>query len=242
MSVSFDIFYQNANYRKHKRLLFNYLLRKAVISGELTTGGRRILDVGSGIAPMIPVLETAVLGDTSPTGMRIMREEGYRCAVLDLTHLGLRSGSFDTVVCSEVIEHIEADGAAIEEIARVLKPGGTLLLTVPLHSYYWSVDDKEVGHQRRYDPKGLRQKLEAAGLRVQKAASIGSPFERIATIAALLAFRSMQKSNASIDRQPGALFAWSNRLAAGFLRGAALLTPMKLSSIGMFVCRKVSGT
>jgi len=51
--VSFEIFYQNANYRRHKRLLFNYLLRKAVISAQLTASGKRILDVGSGIAPMI---------------------------------------------------------------------------------------------------------------------------------------------------------------------------------------------
>ncbi len=242
MGVSFEIFYQNANYRKHKRLLFNYLLRKAVISGELQPTAGRILDVGSGIAPMVPVLQSALLGDTSPTGMKIMREEGYRCAVLDLTHLGLRSGSFDVVVCSEVIEHIEADGAAIAEIARVLEPGGTLLLTVPLHRYYWWVDDNEVGHQRRYDPKVLRQRLEAAGLRVEKSASVGSPFERVATISALLAFRSMQRSNSSIDRQPGTLFTLSNRLVAGLLRGAAFVTPLKLSSIGMFVCRKVSGT
>jgi len=241
MSVSFEIFYQNANYRKHKRLLFNYLLRKAVISGELTTAGGRILDVGSGIAPMTPVLQSALLGDTSPTGMKIMREEGYRCAVLDLTHLGLQSGSFDTVVCSEVIEHIEADGAAIEEIARGLRPGGTLLLTVPLHRYYWSVDDNEVGHQRRYNPATLRRRLEAAGLRVEKAASIGSPFERIATIAALLAFRRMQQSNSSIDRQPGRVFTLANRTAAALLRAAAVVTPLKLSSIGMFVCRKGGG-
>lgn len=238
--MSFEIFYQNANYRRHKRLLFNYLLRKAVISAQLTASGKRILDVGSGIAPMIPVLPGGLLGDTSPTGMRIMREEGYRCAVLDLTHLGLRSGSFDTVVCSEVIEHIKSDEAAIREIARVLRPGGTLLLSVPLHRYYWAVDDDEVGHQRRYDPDALRERLEEAGLRVQKTTSIGSPFERVATITALLAFRSLQRANSSMDRRPGALFTLINRLAAGFLRGAAFLTPLKLSSIGMFVCRKAS--
>lgn len=50
---------------------------------------------------------------------------------LDLTGLGLRDGSVPTVVCVSVLEHVDDLAAAVDELARVLAPGGRLVLTVP---------------------------------------------------------------------------------------------------------------
>jgi SAM-dependent methyltransferase len=68
----------------------------------------------------------------------------------DATHLPFDSESFDGVICSEVAEHVPDDRAVVSEIARVLRPGGTLVFTVPI---YWNL-------------ARLREMLRARSLRV----------------------------------------------------------------------------
>ena len=80
--------------------------------------------------------------------------------------------AFDSVIASEVLEHIPDDAAAIAELARVLRPGGTLAVTVPRwlpERICWLLSDEyhanEGGHVRVYRASRLRSKLESAGLR-----------------------------------------------------------------------------
>ena len=61
-----------------------------------------------------------------------------------VVQLPFPDGTFDLVTSLDVIEHVEDDGAALEEMRRVLKPGGLLLLTVPAHMFLWSGDRKSV--------------------------------------------------------------------------------------------------
>ena len=77
------------------------------------------------------------------------------------------------VIASEVLEHIPDDGAAFAELARVLRPGGTLAVTVPAwlpERICWALSDEyhapfvEGGHVRIYNERELRAKLRAAGL------------------------------------------------------------------------------
>lgn len=65
-----------------------------------------------------------------------------------LTELPFQKVSYDTVICSEVIEHIKDDTSAIKEIARVLKPNGVLILSVPYNSKYNQKIFKMFGHER----------------------------------------------------------------------------------------------
>lgn len=73
--------------------------------------------------------------------------------------LPLADGSFEGVVMLEVLEHLEHPRGALHEIARVLKPGGTLLLSVP---FLYPVHDAPHDYQR-YTRYGLSRELDAAG-------------------------------------------------------------------------------
>lgn len=74
------------------------------------------------------------------------------------------SWTFDTVCAFEVLEHIEDDRSALDEWIERLRPGGTLLLSMPAHAHRMSEFDIMVGHYRRYDPPELRTLLQEAGL------------------------------------------------------------------------------
>jgi len=94
----------------------------------------------------------------------------------DATRLPFDDGTFDRVITSEVLEHIQDDVAAIAELARVLRPGGTFACTVPSwwpEKINWKLSDeyhapKSVGgHVRIYSRTELEAKLRAAGLDVR---------------------------------------------------------------------------
>jgi SAM-dependent methyltransferase len=89
----------------------------------------------------------------------------------DALSLPFADGEFDRVVASEVLEHIPDDLAAIDELARVLRPGGTLAVTVPSwlpERVCWALSDayhaNEGGHVRIYSRDELVSRLTAAGL------------------------------------------------------------------------------
>ncbi len=91
----------------------------------------------------------------------------------DATQLPFADSSFDRVITSEVLEHIQEDTAAITEFARVLKPGGTFAATVPTwlpEKINWMLSDeyhapKAIGgHVRIYSATELKAKLRSAGL------------------------------------------------------------------------------
>ena len=89
----------------------------------------------------------------------------------DALALPYADASFDAVIASEILEHIPDDDAAIAELIRVLRPGGTLAVTVPRwlpERLCWLLSDEyhanEGGHIRIYRSDELRNKLQAGGL------------------------------------------------------------------------------
>lgn len=82
----------------------------------------------------------------------------------DLESLRFPDASFDAVVCGEVLEHLDRDTSAVAEIARVLRPGGVVLVTVPANPRRYDWVDEWAGHRRRYTPEGLRDLLAGTGL------------------------------------------------------------------------------
>jgi SAM-dependent methyltransferase len=94
----------------------------------------------------------------------------------DATRLPFPDGSFDRIIAAEVLEHIPDDEAAIGELSRVLRPGGSLAVTVPgwlAERVCWALSEEyhapfvEGGHVRIYRASGLRSELRAAGLEPQ---------------------------------------------------------------------------
>lgn len=78
----------------------------------------------------------------------------------DAARLPFRDASVDTVVLLEVLEHLRRPDEALSEIARVLRPGGILLLTLP---FLYPVHDAPHDYQR-YTPFGLVREIESSGL------------------------------------------------------------------------------
>lgn len=81
---------------------------------------------------------------------------------------------FDAIGAFDVIEHIAEDEAVLAQMHRALRPGGSLLLTVPQHPFLWSEYDVRAHHVRRYTGGKLRQKLARAGYEIVKMTSFVS--------------------------------------------------------------------
>ena len=75
---------------------------------------------------------------------------------------------FDTVVCLNVLEHIEDDQFALAQMYRALAPRGKLALLVPSHRILYGEFDRAVGHYRRYEKRELAGKLTQAGFAVRE--------------------------------------------------------------------------
>lgn len=96
-----------------------------------------------------------------------------RAVAGDATRIPFRDGAFDKVIAAEVLEHLPADQAAMNEIARVLRPGGMAAVTVPAwlpERICWRLSDDyhtvEGGHIRIFTRRELETKLARSGLTV----------------------------------------------------------------------------
>jgi 2-polyprenyl-3-methyl-5-hydroxy-6-metoxy-1,4-benzoquinol methylase len=73
---------------------------------------------------------------------------------------------FDTIVCLNVLEHLENDRKALKNMKNLLIKGGNLILLVPAHKLLFSKFDKELGHFRRYSKKEIFEKLQEEGFKI----------------------------------------------------------------------------
>jgi len=79
---------------------------------------------------------------------------------------GVPERHYDLIAALDVIEHIDDDIAAIASIARRLKPGGKLLVTVPAHRWMWSAHDAVNHHKRRYSKRMLQSLIRSSPLKL----------------------------------------------------------------------------
>jgi ubiquinone/menaquinone biosynthesis C-methylase UbiE len=136
-----------------------------------------ILDIGCGTGAMLDDLMCCgrVIGaDFSPEALSFCHKRSEKTGQVhplvraDIRSLPFRSNSFDVVTAMDIIEHIDRDKDASQEILRVLKPGGKLIATVPAFMSLWSRHDVALQHQRRYTAPQFRDLLQRSGFRIDK--------------------------------------------------------------------------
>jgi SAM-dependent methyltransferase len=132
-----------------------------------------VLDVGCGSKPYAKLFSNA----TSYEGLDIDQPRNRERAIADHFYAGgdfpFPDESFDNVVCSQVLEHVFDPDRFCAELARILIPGGKLLLTVP---FIWD-EHEQPWDSRRYTSFGLRDLMEKSGFKVlvQEKLLIGYP-------------------------------------------------------------------
>ncbi|MFZ1038020.1 MAG: methyltransferase domain-containing protein, partial [Smithella sp.] len=103
------------------------------------------------------------------------QSKDYLLSIADITKLPFADSSFDCVICSEVMEHIPDHEKALKELDRILKPQGTLAVSVPRFFtericwfISWDYHNEEGGHIRIYKKKQLREMLTRQGFKCWK--------------------------------------------------------------------------
>lgn len=146
---------------RHRSLLALLLARTEVFSG-----GRRVVEVAP--SPGFEALMRAQ-PDVDYTSFDLAP---FAMEQHDITAMRYASDSIDYFICFHVLEHLPRDAPAITEIHRVLRPGGTAILQVPLDWHaektreYPAPDPRECGHVRRYG-RDFSDKLAAPGMSVR---------------------------------------------------------------------------
>ena len=141
--------------------------------------GQRVLEIGSGVGNLTRQLVPRALyhaSDINPLYLQALERLTYERPYLHISLTDVTkpetfpqvSGGFDTVVCLNVIEHVDDDRGALENIKRVLAPGGRAIILVPHGPQLMGTLDEVLGHHRRYTVETLQQLAESAGFKVQQ--------------------------------------------------------------------------
>ncbi len=140
--------------------------------GGARAGALRILDYGCGTGGNTTGYGqfgsvTGVEPDPHAVRLAQARGGGSYCRA-DGVRLPFRDGTFDVVIASDVLEHIKDDSGAMTEMARVLRPGGSMIISVPAHQWLFSYHDAALQHFRRYSKVTLRGLLARERLRIRR--------------------------------------------------------------------------
>ena len=138
--------------------------------------GRRVLEIGSGIGNLSAFLvdrERVVLTDTRHEYLERLRTrfaEYPNMAVARLylpdDHGAIQGQLFDTIICLNVLEHVDDDIRSLKEMRGLLAPGGRLVLLVPALPALYGAMDRALGHHRRYQRRALAELLRTTGYTV----------------------------------------------------------------------------
>jgi SAM-dependent methyltransferase len=168
-----------------RRRIFLSLLDRYLKDGSVNT--RRILDVGCGTGTMLTHLArygTPEGIDVDADAIRYCHERGLtRVSQAGADRLPFADGTFGLVTALDVIEHVDDDRAALHEVLRVLRPGGSFLVAVPAYRFLWGRQDDINLHKRRYLARELRERLTSTGFEVVRLSYINAVlFPAIAAI------------------------------------------------------------
>lgn len=152
--------------------------------------GDRILEIGSGVGNLTRRLAPRgryIVTDVNPLYLQtlgnLVVDKPYMsasyCDVTELNSFPRLEQGYDTVICLNVIEHVEDDRAALENIKAVLAPDGRAIVLVPQGPWNMGTLDEVLGHRRRYTRDSLARLAAQCGMRV----STMLDFNRVGTLA-----------------------------------------------------------
>jgi SAM-dependent methyltransferase len=160
---------------------FNRNERERWIAHEASTlpKGARVLDVGAGSCPHRPLFANCdyLAHDLAPLApAQLQGRQGYgRLDVISyIDSLPLAAATFDVVLCTEVLEHVPDPIHAVHEMARIIEPGGILLLSAPLRS---GLHQEPYHFYGGYTPFWYRKFLGEAGFKDITVKPVGGLFK-----------------------------------------------------------------
>jgi len=139
--------------------------------------GKRIVDIGSGYGTFINYIkDREYLISIEPSKdcyehLKKTFSDNKNISIIngdlnDDIAKELSAKNIDTVICLNVLEHIENDRKTIQNINKCLKPGGKFILYVPALSFIYGTLDESLGHYRRYNKKTLEKMIESNGFKI----------------------------------------------------------------------------
>lgn len=153
-----------------------FTTRRALFSREIAKLGipsdSAILDVGTSTGTNLRLLRedgfTNVSGlDFSPEAISFCKSKGFDGVKQgDICAMPFDDNCFDLVLATDIIEHVDDDVQAVREIARVLRPDGRAIVTVPAFMSLWGLQDDVAQHKRRYRHASFTKVLRDGGLMV----------------------------------------------------------------------------
>jgi SAM-dependent methyltransferase len=154
-------------YRARREVLSRLIERNIALPPEA-----RILEVGCGTGHNLHMLERFGRVDATEIDgfARVIASKRLGHAVRDASLPELKDvpdAAYDLVAILDVLEHVDEDRASLVSMARKLRPGGRILVTVPAHPWMWSAHDEINHHKRRYTKKTFRVAVADAGLKLE---------------------------------------------------------------------------
>ena len=222
-----------------------YRGRREVIRAELDRldlpDDASVLDAGCGSGRTLQELVdygtvSGIELDERAAELARSREHG-EVRVGRLEQLPWPDASFDLITCLDVIEHTADDRVTLRELARVCRPGGRLLVTVPAYPALWSEHDVANHHYRRYSRRALRAAALAAGWEIARVSSFNSVLLAPAAVVRIARRRRGSRNGYANDLAVGpawlnSTLQWPLSLEAGWLaRGRTL--PFGLSLLAV---------
>ena len=214
------------------------LLVSSLLGDRLEASGMRILDVGCGTGGVLAHLAPhgrAIGVDRSVQALRHTARRGVAGVVCaDMDRLPFGAARFDLVVMLDVLEHFDDDRAVVTAARHVLKPHGTLFVSVPAFQSLFSEHDVRLEHRRRYSARQLRAVLEAGGFLVRRLT-----YTNVVALPPAAVVRGLLP-RLGVRRPPGTDFrpqpAWLNQaLVAAYRAEAAALRLLPRLPFGLSV-------
>ncbi len=198
--------------------------------------GSRVLEGGCGIGNLTELLldrERLVCLDNDPFYVEVIRRRYGHLANIDVHDMSLtkianstlQEERLDTVVCINVLEHIEEELDTLRGFHDVLEPGGHAIVLVPAHPWLYTGVDRALGHCRRYTAEALRERMEEAGFEVVACEG----FNRLGTLGWFVSGKILGKTTITPGQMK--LFEWLMPVAR-LLERVPILPHLSLVAVG----------